>query len=88
MMTDMQNGERGPGTPRHRIGEKILAAADRIVAPRSVSAPAPPGGPAPPGDRRLRLQCPAVLEAPRRLLTVDRVPGTHQPASLGRGQPI
>jgi hypothetical protein len=35
-----------------RIGEKILAAADRIVTPRSISAPAPPGGPAPPGDRR------------------------------------
>ena len=33
-MTDMENGERGPGSPRHRIGEKILAAADKLVTPR------------------------------------------------------
>src|SRR5262249_25086326 len=44
MMTVMQNGERGPGSPRHRIGEKILAAADKLVTPRR-------GGPAPGGRK-------------------------------------
>jgi len=52
MMSDMQNGERGPETPRHRIGEKILAAADALITPRQGGPAGPPGVPEPPGGRK------------------------------------